>query len=90
MIRCLASAKFSMLADVIKPQGAPADSSSTTGHWTWVQNPDTGAFQEVWETDDPNTPSPEGDVRTVKCRAKAAMTGSIKAAEQFDKQDQGM
>ncbi|XAO35228.1 head-to-tail stopper [Streptomyces phage Francob] len=86
MIRCLASAKFSMLADVIKPQGAPSDSSSPTGHWTWVQNPDTGAFQEVWETDDPNTPGTEGDVRTIKCRAKAAMTGSIKAAEQFGAQ----
>ena len=86
MMRCLSSAKFSMLADIIKPQGAPADSSSTDGHWTWVQNADTGAFQEVWETDDPNTPGPEGDVRTIKCRAKAAMTGSIKAAEQFGAQ----
>lgn len=83
MIRCLASAKFSMLADIVKPEGAPSDSSSSTGHWEWVQDPDTGAFVEVWITDDPNTPGVEGDVRTVKCRAKAAMTGSIRAAEQF-------
>lgn len=82
-MRCLASAKFSMLADIVKPQGAPEDSSSTAGHWTWVQDPDTGAFVEVWVTDDPNTPNTEGDVRTVKCRAKASMTGSIRAAEQF-------
>ncbi|QIQ62918.1 hypothetical protein SEA_MOAB_33 [Streptomyces phage Moab] len=82
-MRCLASAKFSMLADVVKPSGAPTDSSSTSGHWSWVQDPDTGAFIQVWVTDDPNTPGHEGDVRTVKCRAKASMTGSIRAAEQF-------
>lgn len=83
MIRCLASAKFSMLADIIKPVGAPDDSSSNTGHWEWVQDPDTGAFVQVWVTDDPETPGVEGDVRTVKCRAKAALTGSIRSAEHF-------
>lgn len=82
-MRCLASAKFSMLVDVIKPDAAPDDSSSPTGHWSWVQDPDSGAFIQVWVTDDPNTPDVEGHVITVKCRAKAAMTGSIRAAEQF-------
>jgi hypothetical protein len=86
MMRCLSSAKFSMLADVIKPAGAPTDSSSSDGHWTWVQDPDTGAFSEVWVTDDPDTTPVEGDTRTIKCRAKAAMTGSIRAAEQFGAQ----
>lgn len=82
-MRCLASAKFSMLVDIVKPDAAPQDSSSPTGHWEWVQDPDSGAFIQVWVTDDPNTPGVEGHVVTVKCRAKAAMTGSIRAAEQF-------
>jgi hypothetical protein len=86
MMRCLSSAKFSMLADIIKPSGAPDDSSSTSGHWTWVQDPDTGAFIQVWVTDNPDTGPIEGDVRTVKCRAKAALTGSIRSAEQFGAQ----
>ena len=85
-MRCLASAKFTMLADVVKPDAAPADSSSSTGHWEWVQDPDSGAFVQVWVTDNPNTPGVEGHVITVKCRAKAAMSGSIRAAEQFGSQ----
>lgn len=72
-----------MLVDVIKPTAAPEDSSSSTGHWSWVQDPDSGAFIQVWVTDDPNTPDIEGNVITLKCRAKASMTGSIRAAEQF-------
>lgn len=83
-MRCLASAKFSMLVDIVKPGAAPDDSSSPSGHWSWVQDPDSGAFIQVWVTDDPETPDVEGHViKNVKCRAKAAMTGSIRAAEQF-------
>ena len=87
-MRCLASAKFSMLVDVLKPDSAPADSSSPTGHWEWVQDPDSGAFIQVWvtESDDPNTPEVEGTKKTVKCRAKAALSGSIRSAEQFGSQ----
>jgi hypothetical protein len=82
-MRCLASAKFSMFVDIIKPDAAPDDSSSSSGHWSWVQDPDSGAFVQVWVTDDPNTPDVEGHVVTIKCRAKSAITGSIRAAEQF-------
>lgn len=82
-MRCLASAKFSMLVDVVKPSAAPTDSS---GQWEWVQNPDSGAFVQVWDTDDPNTTGVEGNVITIKCRAKAALTGSIRSAEQFGAQ----
>lgn len=80
-MRCLASAKFSMLVDIVKPESAPTEASS--GHWQWEQDPDSGAFIEVWIADDPETPDAEGNVITVKCRAKAAMTGSIRSAEQF-------
>ncbi len=78
-MRCLASAKFSMLVDIVKPSAAP-DSS---GDWSWTQDPDSGAFVQVWPTDDADTPGIEGNVITVKCRAKAAMTGSIRSAEKF-------
>lgn len=83
-MRCLASAKFSMLVDVVKPSAAPSDSSD--GQWEWVQDPDSGAFVQVWVSDDPNTPDVEGNVITIKCRAKSAITGSIRAAEQFGAQ----
>jgi hypothetical protein len=72
-----------MLADIVKPEAAPEDSSSPNGHWEWTQDPDSGAFIQVWITDDPNTPNVEGRSVTVKCRAKSAITGSIRAAEQF-------
>lgn len=83
MIRCLSSSKLNMLMDIVKPTAAPEDSS---GQWHWTQDPDSGAFIQVWVADDPDTPDSEGNVITVKCRAKASMTGSIRAAEQFGSQ----
>jgi hypothetical protein len=72
-----------MLMDIVKPDAAPESSS---GEWHWIQDPDSGAFIQVWVTDDPETPNAEGNVITVKCRARASMTGSIRAAEQFGAQ----
>lgn len=70
-MRCLSSAKLSMLVDVIKPSSAPAEGDAT-GHWEWVQDPDSGAMVQVWVTDNPDTPEVEGNVLTgVRCLARA-------------------
>lgn len=80
-MRCLASAKFSMLMDIIKPVGAPA---SPGGSYTFVQNPDSGALEEVWIADPFNPDEEDGRVISgVPCLAKAAITSSIRAAEKF-------
>jgi hypothetical protein len=62
-MRCLASAKFSMLVDILKPQGAPTDSSDPNGHWEWVQDPDSGAFVQVWVTEADEVPCQGCSVR---------------------------
>jgi hypothetical protein len=60
-----------MLVDVIKPSSAPAE-GDTTGHWEWVQDPDSGGMVQVWVTDNPNTPEVEGHViEGVRCLARA-------------------
>lgn len=82
-MRCLSSAKFSMLADVIKPESAPAESG---GHWEWTQDPDSGALIQKWIEDDPETPDQEGNTIVVKCLAKSAITGGIRGGEQFNEE----
>lgn len=69
-MRCLSSAKFSMLADIVKPEGAPSEENG--GHWEYVQDPDSGALVQVWVVDNPDTPETEGNVvRNVPCMARA-------------------
>ncbi|AVD99230.1 hypothetical protein SEA_BILLNYE_28 [Streptomyces phage BillNye] len=70
-MRCLSSAKLSMLVDVIKPSSAPTE-GDTTGHWEYVQDPDSGAMVQVWVTDNPDTPGTEGHVlKGVRCLARS-------------------
>ena len=80
-MRCLTSAKFSMLVDIIKPVGAP---ETPGGHYEWVQNPDSGAFEEVW-IEDPTIPGDSNGriIAAVPCVAKSAIGSSIRAAEEF-------
>jgi hypothetical protein len=44
---------MNMLVDVLKVSNSPEGSGS--GHWTFVQNPDSGALLREWVDDDPNT-----------------------------------
>lgn len=67
---CLSSAKFSMMADVIKESGSP---DSPDGYWEYVQDPDSGAIIRKWIS--------ETSTITVMCLAKAAITTGIRAAE---------
>lgn len=75
---CLSSAKFSMRADILRPEGAPEEAG---GHWEYQQDPDSGAIEQVWVAD----PDAEGPVtaRTFKCIARSAVTGGLRGAEQF-------
>jgi hypothetical protein len=60
-----------MLVDVIKPSSAPAEGDET-GHWEYVQDPDSGAMVQVWVVDNPDTPEVEGHViKNVRCLARA-------------------
>lgn len=81
-MRCLASAKFSMLMDIIKPVGAPPELG---GEYQWVQDPVSGAIKEVHIADpsDPDQTESGRIIEAVPCIAKAAITSSIRAAEKF-------
>lgn len=60
-----------MLVDIVKPSSAPQQ-NDTTGHWEWVQDPDSGAMVQVWVTDNPDTPETEGNVlKDIPCLARA-------------------
>jgi len=81
---CLTSAKYSMLADIIKPQDSPDVSG---GHWTYEQNPDSGAIVRTWVMDDQSTDDIEGkEIKSVKCLAKSALGPSLRNIEQFGDQ----
>jgi len=85
-MRCLSSAKLSMLVDIVKSSSSPVPvEEGGTGHWEWVQDPDSGAMIQVWVTDNPETPDvTEGNVlKNVRCMVRSATTGSIRAAEQY-------
>lgn len=69
-----------MKLDIIKPTSAPVEGGN--GHWTWKQDEDSGAFIQVWVSDDLSIPGGR-ELKNVRCRAKAAMTGSIRSAERF-------
>ena len=76
-----------MRADVLKPAGAPVDTS--TGEWTWVQDPDSGAIVRDW-VDDPNTTEDESSptrINNVPVMARGILDGGIRVAgttERFD------
>ena len=76
---CLTSAKLTMLADILKPEGAP---STVGGEWTVVQNPESGHIERVW-VDDSNSSTPPNTIVGVPCIAKVSFNDSIKAAEEF-------
>jgi hypothetical protein len=67
---CLSSAKFSMMADVVKEGGSP---DSPGGEWIIIQDPDSGAIIREWVS--------ETSTITVMCLAKAAITTGIRGAE---------
>jgi len=66
-----------MLVDIIKPTAAP---TTEGGVWQWVQNPTSGAFVEEWVM---NSGDSGSNIITSKCLAKASLSGSLHAAEQF-------
>jgi hypothetical protein len=81
-MRCLSSAKFSMLMDLVRPQDAP---DSPGGHWAYIQNPDSGAIVRTWVVDNTSTPGVEGkEIKNIPCFAKSALGNSIRSIEQFD------
>lgn len=66
-----------MVCDILSPAGAPVDSS---GHWTYVQNEDSGAIEQKW-VDDAGTVEVEGIIRKgVPLFAEGVLDGGIRVA----------
>lgn len=96
MVVCLTSARFNMRADILRQDyTVPVDPEEPTGEWTYVQDPESGEFVRVWQSnppsDNPDTPDVnEGEVAlvTFKCEARGIIDGGIRVAgttERFDK-----
>lgn len=80
-MRCLGSARFNMLVDVLKPDSSPeANGQSSNGNWQYVQDPDSGAIVRVWVADDPDTPNSEGGILAVPCLFRGVIDGGIRVA----------
>lgn len=52
--RCLTSARFNMIADILKPAGSPGTASELSAGWEYQQDEDSGAILKVW-VDNPVT-----------------------------------
>jgi hypothetical protein len=58
-MRCLRSARFNMLADVVHIEGETAPSETEAGHWEEQQDPITFEIIRVWVPDDSDEETPE-------------------------------
>ena len=70
-MRCLVSARFNMLLDVLRPASAPTTSS---GNWNYVQDPDSGALQHLWLADDLSTPLINEGLIGVNCLVRGIVS----------------
>lgn len=78
-MRCLGSARFNMLVDVLKPEGAP-ETLTGAGHWVNRQDPDSGAILRLWVAEDPDTLQVEGGLIAVPCLFRGVIDGGIRVA----------
>ncbi len=84
-MRCLTSSRFNMLADIVKPVGAPVIiDGENTGSWEYRQNEDSGAIENFWVPDDVNTITDEtydGQIiHNVNMMARGIINGGLRAA----------
>lgn len=83
---CLATAKMTMLVDIIKPSNAPE--STLSGDWEIVQDPESGEVTRTWVDDDPDTLTEEGHIiKNVPCIARAVLgsgLNNVGNTERFD------
>lgn len=91
-MRCISGAQFNMRASVLKPIGAPevngTQDTDTEGHWTYIQDPTSGALIRTWVTDvadNPTTPANEAVIYdskfdNVPCSIRGVIDGGIRVA----------
>jgi hypothetical protein len=74
---CLATAKMSMLMDILKASNSPE--ATLSGNWEIVQDPESGEVLRTWVDDDPSTTNVvEGDViSAVPCIARAVLGSGL-------------
>lgn len=80
---CIASARYSLICDIIKPAGSPEATGTNDTTWEYYQDPDSGAIVKRGP-DDPETPEfIEGAgtiIQDVPLAARGIIDGGIRVA----------
>ena len=89
MVVCITSARFNMKADILRQGELTIDDPATPsedegGRWIIRQDPDSGEFIRVWQTN-PNpgpapSPKPNENLETFACIARGIVDGGIRVA----------
>lgn len=82
---CIASARYSMVCDIIKPAGAPENNVNPDDvTWEYQQDPDSGAIVKRWEDNALTTGTVESRggliVADVPLMARGVIDGGIRVA----------
>ena len=80
-MRCMTSAKYTMLADVLRQAPTSDDEEPMVGEWQTVQDPLSGEIVRVWVAaadDNPDTPTIEA--LTIPCEVRGIIEGGIRVA----------
>jgi hypothetical protein len=79
---CLTGARFTMQADVLRPEFETSDvDSPAEGTWDTYQDPITGAILRKWVPGTEATvDTPASSFRTVRCLARGIVDGGIRVA----------
>jgi hypothetical protein len=83
-MKCLTGARFTMKADVLRPDFETSDDDSPVeGDFESYQDPITGAILRRWvpgTEEDPITGTPASSLRTIDCLARGIVDGGIRVA----------
>lgn len=66
---------MNMLMDIVKVSSSP---EVTGGGWTFVQDPESGAVQRTWVTDNATENAQTGVIKDVPCLARGVLGTGIK------------
>ena len=87
-MQCLTSARFTMIADVLRPGGSDGSVDvSEDGEWEYQQDPITGEIVKVWVPVTTPGPTPDAQVLSVKCMVRGVVSSGIQqgTSERFGK-----
>lgn len=83
-MKCLTGARFTMQADILRPEFETSDTESPVeGEWGTYQDPITGAILRKWVPGveaNPVTNTPSATLRTIDCLARGIVDGGIRVA----------